>query len=316
MMQDDPEKEQSQSIENPKAAYSANNSVCPPTTPSKQNGSCEQGQIATERNDKPYEAESPSTSTPRPGSPIKSRQPSGPLYERQRFQKILQPVLKRIGEHTAKDTIPGRRRKRGLNRTATHSTVVEEGCELFRPNQFRELYKLGSGGLCDVYAVCHDDGRVFARSALNPFTHEIEYIQAFDNEIKIAQRLKGIQHVVSIEGTLSNDDQVDAILWRPVADGDLDRYFRECTGGSHSDLHKQCLRLHLQTFFGSLAITLRRIHQRDIQHKDIKPANILFLGSKIYIADFNISKDTTGQPVTSTDGPIKWQTYLYSAPEG
>lgn len=46
------------------------------------------------------------------------------------------------------------------------------------------------------------------------------------------------------------------------------------------------------------------IHEMRVEHKDIKPSNLLVDGNKIYITDFGFSKDMANAGTTGTYGAI------------
>ncbi|KAK5996588.1 putative receptor-like protein kinase [Cladobotryum mycophilum] len=53
---------------------------------------------------------------------------------------------------------------------------------------------------------------------------------------------------------------------------------------------------------GCVARALAHCHLNDVRHLDIKPSNILLKADRVYLADFGISKDVSGQDQTTIDG--------------
>ncbi|KAK9440607.1 serine/threonine kinase [Metarhizium brunneum] len=58
----------------------------------------------------------------------------------------------------------------------------------------------------------------------------------------------------------------------------------------------------LRTIIGCVARAMAHCHANDVRHLDIKPSNILLHPGRVYLADFGISRDVTGQEQTTTDG--------------
>ncbi|KJZ73763.1 hypothetical protein HIM_06881 [Hirsutella minnesotensis 3608] len=58
----------------------------------------------------------------------------------------------------------------------------------------------------------------------------------------------------------------------------------------------------LCTVLGCVARAMAYCHANGVRHLDIKPSNILLNPDRVYLADFGISKDVSGQDQTTTDG--------------
>lgn len=58
----------------------------------------------------------------------------------------------------------------------------------------------------------------------------------------------------------------------------------------------------LRTIIGCVARAMAHCHANDVRHLDIKPSNILLCPDRVYLADFGISRDVSGQDQTTTEG--------------
>lgn len=58
----------------------------------------------------------------------------------------------------------------------------------------------------------------------------------------------------------------------------------------------------LRTVIGCVARAMAHCHANGVRHLDIKPSNILLKRDRVYLADFGISRDVSGQDQTTTDG--------------
>lgn len=185
---------------------------------------------------------------------------------------------------------------------------------------FYQKSLLGVGGFGEVYHVIGKASLKHFAWKIIPRRHfdtrkERQYLQAFQNELTALQALRH-RHVVQLVGSYTDADHV-GLLMRPVADQDLGELLSEKMG---KEKHRErCLRL--RGFFGCLATAVDYFHNNDtkkLQHKDIKPKNILVKGSRVYITDFGTARlrdvdsgDAT-EPTASTMVAVSLK---YAAPE-
>ncbi|KAF5658193.1 serine threonine kinase [Fusarium heterosporum] len=58
----------------------------------------------------------------------------------------------------------------------------------------------------------------------------------------------------------------------------------------------------LRNVVGCIARAMAYCHRNDVRHLDIKPSNILLKADRVYLADFGVSRDVSGQDQTMTEG--------------
>ncbi|RSL53303.1 hypothetical protein CEP54_010469 [Fusarium duplospermum] len=68
------------------------------------------------------------------------------------------------------------------------------------------------------------------------------------------------------------------------------------------DSATKCPLEYLRSVVGCIARAMAYCHRNDVRHLDIKPSNILLKADRVYLADFGISKDVSGQDQTMTEG--------------
>ncbi|KAM0415839.1 hypothetical protein ACHAPT_013199 [Fusarium lateritium] len=68
------------------------------------------------------------------------------------------------------------------------------------------------------------------------------------------------------------------------------------------DSTTKCPLEFLRSVVGCIARAMAYCHRNDVRHLDIKPSNILLKADRVYLADFGISKDVSGQDQTMTEG--------------
>ncbi|KAH6644829.1 kinase-like domain-containing protein, partial [Boeremia exigua] len=135
-------------------------------------------------------------------------------------------------------------------------------------------------------------------------------LNVFLNELEILKKASH-RHLVKLVSSYTDPTYV-AIIMRPVADGHLRNYLQQPLS-RHSDRNarQQCIR----TFFGCLTKALEYLHSNNIQHKDIKPHNILVKGNEVYLTDFGTAKAHGESSRSNSTGPVRAFTPKYVAPE-
>lgn len=126
----------------------------------------------------------------------------------------------------------------------------------------------------------------------------------FIAEIEILKRLKH-HHIVEFVGSYTDSKYIGLIM-SPVAQMNLNDYLRRPSTSNPGEL---------RTFFGCLARALEFLHEQQVRHKDIKPANILIDGGNVLFTDFGLSHDFTDATGSTTVSMVNGMTPRYCAPE-
>lgn len=202
---------------------------------------------------------------------------------------------------------------------APHLHLKHSSADKFFHEKPRKL--LGHGGFATVEDVIgKSTGQHFAlkRMSRHLFDERKERrnLVLFQNELAVLQSLKH-RHIVKLVGSYT-DNRYVGLLTQPVADKHLAKFLKEVP--RPEDAGDRFIRM--RSFFGCIATAINYLHNNDttrVQHKDIKPANILVKGSRVLIADFGTAKprteesgDTTESTVGDTD---RFLTARYTAPE-
>ena len=175
---------------------------------------------------------------------------------------------------------------------------------------FIYIEDLGAGGFGEVDSVIGEMSLMnFARKRIKRhrlYSQDRVRLQVIENELQTLKSLSH-QHLVQLVGSYTDSSCVGLIM-SPVAEMNLETYLK---GVKSQDSRK----LRLRCFFGCLANALSYLHSRHVQHKDIKPANILVRQQKVYITDFGISRSWDNDVSKTTQGTVFAFTPRYCAPE-
>ena len=137
-----------------------------------------------------------------------------------------------------------------------------------------------------------------------------EMIQKVLEEVKNMRNLRH-QNIVTLASFFKESTHEWSLLIHPVAEYDLKEFFEKCSEEHyHEDLTSQ-----INPWFENLLDALACTHKNKIRHRDIKPTNILIKEKAVYLCDFGLARDFSGQESSASHGPILEGTPEYRAPE-
>ncbi|KAL9041592.1 MAG: hypothetical protein Q9180_001178 [Flavoplaca navasiana] len=203
-----------------------------------------------------------------------------------------------------------------------HHLQIEEEEPL--PLEFVSEYNEGSYGKVVKVKDSHT-GAFYARKQQRT-SAEAQENAAYRKHLEVeTERLRNLRHnhVVQLVKTYQRG-RVYAMILRPAATTDLERLISKFPGNKFNTTY-QCTNRDwvgpiLMNAFGCLSEGLAYIHSHNIRHKDIKPANILYVkafdnqGPRLLWADFGLAYDfsATGNSKTRT---TRVYSQRYAAPE-
>ena len=175
---------------------------------------------------------------------------------------------------------------------------------------FDYIEDLGAGTFGEVDSVMGQMSlKKFARKRIKRyrlFSKDKASLQAFENELETLKSLSH-RHLVQLVGSYTDSSCVGLIM-TPVADMNLATYLK-------STMNPESRKICLRRFFGCLSAALSYLHAKRVQHKDIKPENILVKQQYVYLTDFGTSRSWDHDASKSTRGTAAVFTPRYCAPE-
>lgn len=182
------------------------------------------------------------------------------------------------------------------------STRIQAGFEPIPGYVLRE--KLGSGGYGEVWLAEAPGG---LKKAIKFVHGDIDENRA-NNELKSLQRIRQVNHpfILSLERIEVIEGQL--LIVTELAQGTLyDRYL-EFRGKGFAGISRERLLAYLRDAADGLDFLCQ---QHDLQHLDVKPANLLLVADRIKVADFGLIKDVQSNSLSMMAG----LTPTYAAPE-
>jgi serine/threonine protein kinase len=182
------------------------------------------------------------------------------------------------------------------------ATKVQAGFEPIPGYVLRE--PLGSGGYGHVWLAEAPGG---LKKAIKFVYGHIDEDRAA-NELKSLQRIRQVSHpfILSLERIEVVDGQL--IIVTELAQGSMyDRYI-EFRGKGFAGISREKLFGYLRDAADGLDFLCQ---QHDLQHLDVKPANLLLVADRVKVADFGLIKDIQSNSLSMMAG----LTPTYAAPE-
>ena len=185
---------------------------------------------------------------------------------------------------------------------ASTSTSLQAGFEPIPGYVLRE--KLGAGGYGEVWLAEAPGG---LKKAIKFVHGDIDEDRA-NNELKSLQRVRQVNHpfILSLERIEVIEGQL--LIVTELAQGTLyDRYL-EFRKKGFAGISRERLLAYLRDAADGLDFLC---HHHDLQHLDVKPANLLLVADRIKVADFGLIKDVQSNSLSMMAG----LTPTYAAPE-
>ncbi len=167
--------------------------------------------------------------------------------------------------------------------------------------------KIGEGGMASVFKA-HDPNldRDVAIKVLPPHlvTEDASFAKRFQQEAKIAAKLDH-PNILPVYD-FGVEDGYSYIVMRYVEGGKTMRQLM------HS---RQFTSEQLISIVTQMADALAYAHERGVIHRDVKPANVLLEGQRVFLSDFGIAKISEGATTKLTGTNVRMGTPSYMSPE-
>jgi serine/threonine-protein kinase len=174
------------------------------------------------------------------------------------------------------------------------------------PERYQLVRRIATGGMASVW--CAEDQMLGRRVAIkllcDPYAHDPTAVRRFQREARVAARLSGHRHVVTIYDVGRAPDGRAFIVMEYLAGGTVADALRVGEVGREDAIR----------WIVEAASALDYAHGRGVIHRDIKPGNLLLDCDRVlHVADFGIARIGTDETLTRADQVFGTAGYL--APE-
>ena len=150
---------------------------------------------------------------------------------------------------------------------------------------FTRMDCIGRGGSSKVYRVMAENFKVFALKRVTLEDQDDAAIRGYKGEIDLLKRLENVDRVVRLfDWELNHERQTLSVLME-MGESDLNRVITQKLNVEDASLDITFTRY----FWKEMLECVRAVHEHDIVHSDLKPANFLLLQGKLKLIDFGIS---------------------------
>ncbi|CAD0089782.1 unnamed protein product [Aureobasidium vineae] len=150
---------------------------------------------------------------------------------------------------------------------------------------FTQMNKVGKGGSSDVYCVMAENYKLFALKKVKLEDCDESAMRGFKGEIDLLEKLADVDRVIRLfDWELDNEKQILSVLMEK-GDQDLNRILTIALNGTDPKFDPVLTRF----YWKEMLECVQAVHDYDIVHSDLKPANFLSVQGKLKLIDFGIA---------------------------
>ncbi|THZ32088.1 kinase-like protein [Aureobasidium pullulans] len=150
---------------------------------------------------------------------------------------------------------------------------------------FTQMNKVGKGGSSDVYCVMAENYKLFALKKVKLEDCDESAMRGFKGEIDLLTKLADVERVIRLfDWELDNEKQILSVLMEK-GDQDLNRILTIALNGTDPKFDPVLTRF----YWKEMLECVQAVHDYDIVHSDLKPANFLSVQGKLKLIDFGIA---------------------------
>ncbi|KAL8687157.1 MAG: hypothetical protein Q9218_006592, partial [Villophora microphyllina] len=150
---------------------------------------------------------------------------------------------------------------------------------------FTRMDCIGRGGSSKVYRVMAENFKVFALKRVTLEDQDEAAIQGFKGEIDLLKRLENVERVVRLFDYEINEEKQTLSVLMEMGESDLNRVLTLRLNAEDAKFDITFTRY----FWREMLECVHAVHEHDIVHSDLKPANFLLLQGRLKLIDFGIS---------------------------
>ncbi|VVC40478.1 Protein kinase domain,Protein kinase-like domain,Protein kinase, ATP binding site,Serine/threonine- [Cinara cedri] len=168
------------------------------------------------------------------------------------------------------------------------------------------LNTLGHGGSSVVYEVLHPEtNQVVAIKKVDLSEVEDIIAKGYLNEVKLLENLQICESVIRLFDSQYSTKEKILYMVMEKGDTDLSKLIRST---------KHMSVFMIMYYWSEMLNTVSQIHEKDVIHSDLKPANFLLVSGRLKLIDFGIASKIQGD-MTSVVKDVTTGTWNYMSPE-
>ncbi|MCJ1485799.1 Dual-specificity kinase, spindle pole body (SPB) duplication and spindle checkpoint function [Schaereria dolodes] len=150
---------------------------------------------------------------------------------------------------------------------------------------FTRMDCIGRGGSAKVYRVMAENYKVFALKRVSLEDIDEPAVRGYKGEIDLLRKLENVDRVVRLFDWEINDERQTLSVLMEMGESDLNRVLTLQLGAENARFDISFTRY----FWKEMLECVQAVHEHDIVHSDLKPANFLLVQGRLKLIDFGIA---------------------------
>ncbi|PIB02056.1 Serine/threonine-protein kinase mph1 [Cercospora beticola] len=150
---------------------------------------------------------------------------------------------------------------------------------------FTQMGRIGKGGSSEVYCVMAENYKTFALKRVKLEDCDETAVRGYKGEIDLLKKLTDVERVVRLYDWELNDEKKELFVLMEKGDTDFNRILTLRLNGTEARFDSVFTRYHWK----EMLECVQAVHDHDIVHSDLKPANFLLVQGRLKLIDFGIA---------------------------
>ncbi|RFU79357.1 ttk kinase [Trichoderma arundinaceum] len=176
---------------------------------------------------------------------------------------------------------------------------------------YTRLDCLGRGGSAKVYRVTAENGQMFALKRVALENADELTIKGYKGEIDLLGKLAGVDRVINLFTYEMNTEKQVLSLVMEMGERDLNALLASRQNPESSRFDPVFVRF----YWKEMLECLHAVHQHDIVHSDLKPANFVLVKGRLKLIDFGIANAIQTDETVNVHRETQIGTPNYMSPE-
>ncbi|KAJ4272158.1 hypothetical protein NW762_000869 [Fusarium torreyae] len=196
---------------------------------------------------------------------------------------------------------------------AATTTQAKQRRNILRVNgvAYTRLDCLGRGGSGKVYRVAAENGKMFALKRVSLENADDSTIKGYLGEIDLLKKLGEVERVIKLFDCEMNTEKQILTLLMEIGELDFNTFLRKRYNPEASKFDPVFVRF----YWKEMLECLQAVHQCDIVHSDLKPANFVLVKGQLKLIDFGIANAIQTDETVNVHRETQVGTPNYMSPE-
>ncbi|KAK3059151.1 hypothetical protein LTR09_000717 [Extremus antarcticus] len=176
---------------------------------------------------------------------------------------------------------------------------------------FTQMGKIGAGGSAQVFCVMAENYNTFALKRVKLKEQDEAAVRGYKGEIDLLKKLTEVERVIRLFDWELNNEKQELLVLMEKGDTDFNRLLTLRQNGENNRFDPVFTRYHWR----EMLECVQAVHDMDIVHSDLKPANFLLVQGKLKLIDFGIANAIDTDNTVNVHRDTNVGTPNYMSPE-